>query len=186
MRFLALCFCFPLEMSYVRIICLGMPVGSLPADYWICVIVLLAVWMRHPGLGAAGNWEVPVLGSRWRAFMVTLNDLYSLGQEFSDSLVSWICHSCLRGSGLASWLRNQRSHKPLKGVKMNKNLQKTPKNRNRKARNEIWTLDKQKPINQTNESKIKIIYTDTQTQTKQSKREWPSKQRKQKMISTNE
>ena len=54
------------EAELCETICIGIPVGSLSAYYWICVLVLLAVWMRHPGLGAAENWEVPVLGSRWR------------------------------------------------------------------------------------------------------------------------
>lgn len=34
------------------------------ADDWVCILVLLVVWVRHPALGAAGSWVVP--GYSWR------------------------------------------------------------------------------------------------------------------------
>ena len=41
-------------------------VGSLSADDWVCVFILLVVWLRHPALGAASSWVMPDLGYRWR------------------------------------------------------------------------------------------------------------------------
>jgi len=42
--------------------CFGVFVGSLSADYWICVPVLFVVWVRYPALGTANSWVVPGLG----------------------------------------------------------------------------------------------------------------------------
>ena len=36
-------------------------VGILPAADWVCVLVLLAIWVRHPALGVAGSWVVIIL-----------------------------------------------------------------------------------------------------------------------------
>ena len=44
----------------------GVSVGSLYANDWVCVLVLLVVWVRHPVLGAADSWVVPGLGYRWK------------------------------------------------------------------------------------------------------------------------
>ena len=47
-------------------VCFGVPVGILSADDWVCVFVLLVVWVRHPALGAASNWVMLSLVYRWR------------------------------------------------------------------------------------------------------------------------
>ena len=39
-------------------------VGNLSADDWVCVLVLLVVWVRCPALGAADNWVMLGLGCR--------------------------------------------------------------------------------------------------------------------------
>ena len=33
-----------------------MSVGSLSANDWVCIPVLLVVWVRHPALGDASRW----------------------------------------------------------------------------------------------------------------------------------
>ena len=47
-------------------VCFGVPVGILSADDWVCVFVLLVVWVRHPTMGAAGSWVMLSLVYRWR------------------------------------------------------------------------------------------------------------------------
>ena len=37
--------------------------GSLYADDWVCVPVLLVIWVRHLVLGAASSWVVLILDS---------------------------------------------------------------------------------------------------------------------------
>ena len=48
-----------------ELVCFGMSVGVLSADNWICVLVLLVVWLRYPVLGAASYWVVPGLQYSW-------------------------------------------------------------------------------------------------------------------------
>ena len=43
-----------------------MSMGSLSADVWVYVFVLLVFWVRHPSLGAASSWVMLVLVYRWR------------------------------------------------------------------------------------------------------------------------
>ena len=40
----------------------GVSMGSLYANDWVCVLVLLVVWVRHPVLGGADSWVVLSLG----------------------------------------------------------------------------------------------------------------------------
>ena len=42
------------------------PVGTLSADDWVCVSVLLVVWVRRPAAGTAGSWVMLSLIHRWR------------------------------------------------------------------------------------------------------------------------
>ena len=74
-------------------------VGSLSANDWVCIPVLLVVWVRHPALGDASRWVVPSLGYRWRSLweFPLINTPWD--QEVSSSLVSWTQDSHPRGSG---------------------------------------------------------------------------------------
>ena len=67
----------------------GVSVGSLSADDWVCVFVMLLIWVRHPALCVASSLVASDLGQRWKpswefSVISTLWD-----QEFSGSLVSW-------------------------------------------------------------------------------------------------
>ena len=37
-------------------VCFEMSVGSLSADYWVCILIFLVVWVRHPTRSAARSW----------------------------------------------------------------------------------------------------------------------------------
>ena len=39
-------------------------VGNPSADDWVCVLILLVVWMRGPALGAVDSWVMPGLEYR--------------------------------------------------------------------------------------------------------------------------
>lgn len=60
----------------------------LSADNWICVLVLLVVWLRYSVLGAASYWVVPGLqyswSLSWEFFLINT----PWGQESSGSVVS--------------------------------------------------------------------------------------------------
>ena len=99
----------------------GVSMGSLYANDWVCVLVLLVVWVRHPVLGGADSWVVLSLGYRW-----------SSSRDFS--LISpWVRNSLAvqcpglsvptpRGSGLISHQGTkipQAFAMAIKSIKMN-------------------------------------------------------------------
>ena len=49
-----------------QLVCFGVSVGSLSADDWVFVFVLLVVWLRHSAVGVADSRVTPGLGYRWR------------------------------------------------------------------------------------------------------------------------
>ena len=49
-----------------QLVCFGVSVGSLSADDWVSVFVLLVVWLRNSAVGVADSWVMPGLGYRWR------------------------------------------------------------------------------------------------------------------------
>ena len=73
--------------------------GSLSTNDWVCILVLLVVWVRHSALGEASRGVVPSLGYRWRSLweFPLINTPWD--QEFSSSLVSWTQDSHPRASG---------------------------------------------------------------------------------------
>ena len=63
-----------------------MTLGSLSADRWDCVPVLLVVWHKASGTGAYRQLDG---AGRWRSLVeLTLINI-SLGQEFSGGPTSW-------------------------------------------------------------------------------------------------
>ena len=78
-----------------------MILGSLSANGWGCVPVLLVVWHRVSSTGACWSWRwVWVL--RWRSLWeLSLIDI-TWGREVSGDPMSWTWLSNLRGSGLTA------------------------------------------------------------------------------------
>jgi hypothetical protein len=66
----------------------GVSMGSLSADVWVYVFVLLVLWVRHPSLGAASSWVMLVLVYRWRPSWESSLSNMPWGQEFFGSVLA--------------------------------------------------------------------------------------------------
>ena len=63
--------------------------GSLMADDWVFVSILLVVLVNCQALGVAGIWVLPGLGFGWRSSWEFSLVNTPWGLEFSCSLASW-------------------------------------------------------------------------------------------------
>ena len=83
-------------------LCFGVCVGSLSADDWVCVLVLLVACVRCPVLGDAGSCVLAGFGYKWRSLWEFSLINTPRGKELSGGLVSWTQHSLHRDTGPTS------------------------------------------------------------------------------------
>jgi len=138
--FCFLCIISSLALCFGLVFYFGVSVGSLYANDWVCVLVLLVVWVRHPVLGAADSWVVPGLGYRWKPSR-DFSLIFPWVRNSPAVQCSGLSAATPRGSGLIS---HQGTKIPqafvmaIKRIKMN-----TLKRKNKqKPRGKKWTPGK--------------------------------------------